>query len=100
AGEDAEHARHRLRRSRVDGFDAPMRDARAQDVRVRLVGQADVVGVTALPAQESVIFLADQGLTDAELSRAAGALNIHGVPMTGRCKRDGRASSPAISANT
>jgi hypothetical protein len=51
AGDDAQHARHGLRIRHVEGRDPRMRVRGAQDVSMRLAGQADVVGIAAMAQQ-------------------------------------------------
>ena len=56
--EDGEHARHGLGVGRVDGADAGVGERRAQDHRVALLRQGDVVRVPPVSAQEAIVFLA------------------------------------------
>jgi len=64
AVEHRENAGHRERGALVKRADARMRVRRAHDARVRLPGKIDVVGVATLAAQETIVFLAAERLSD------------------------------------
>ena len=64
AGIDAEHARHFPRRLGVDGADDAVGVAAAHHHRIGLAGQADVVGIMSLAAQQHRVFAARHRLAD------------------------------------
>src|SRR5205807_10060949 len=64
-GVDRQHPGHALRPLGVDALQPPMRVRAAHDVRVRLPGLVDVVGVAAGAAQELRVFRALDALADA-----------------------------------
>jgi hypothetical protein len=76
AAEDADHARHRERVGDVDRDDARMRVRGADEHRVRLVRQRDVVGVVARTGQEPVVFLAPQRVADVRQVREVGGTHV------------------------
>ena len=55
-GVDREHAGHRARRRGVDAADDAVRDMAAHHHRISLAGQADIVGVMPLAAQQHRVF--------------------------------------------
>ncbi len=63
-GPDPEHARHRLGGRCVDASDGAVRMAGTDDPGVGLPGQAEIVGIFALAANQGVIFLAADRLPD------------------------------------
>ena len=65
-GIDREHARHGARGLGVDPADHAMADLAADDHRMGLVRQADVVGVAALAPQEPGVLGAQHRLADSE----------------------------------
>ena len=67
-GVDAEHARHRLGRARVDRDDASLRVGRADDGTVSHPRQHEIGNEFALAAQQPGVFLAPHRLPHAELT--------------------------------
>ena len=63
-GIDREHARHLAGRIGVDGADHPMSVAASHHHRISLAGQADIVGVAAVAAQQHRILDARHRLPD------------------------------------
>ena len=64
AGPDPEHARHRLGGRGVDAADHPVRVGGAHHPGIGLTGQAEIVGILALAADQGVVFLAADRLPD------------------------------------
>jgi hypothetical protein len=64
AGEHREHARARERGFRIDALDGRMRMWRAHEHRMGLPGAVDVIGVMAVPRDETLILLAADRRTD------------------------------------
>ena len=69
AGEDGEHAGHRLRGRGVDAADDTVRVAAAHHHGIGLPGYVDVVGIAAFPAHELGVFGASHRLADTEFCR-------------------------------
>ena len=61
---DAEHARHFGRGRRIDGADHAMGDLAADDHRIGLPEEADVVGIVAFAPQQHGVFAARHRLSD------------------------------------
>ena len=66
AGRHEQHAGHAPRRGGVDTLDVRVGHRRAQHERLRRVRQIDVVGVAALPGNETQIFVTPHRLPDSE----------------------------------
>ncbi len=75
AGRDAEHARHRRRRPRIDPRDPRMRVWRAHDGGIGLPRQSEIVAEPAMAGQEPLILLASQRLADGTQAVQIGKLD-------------------------
>src|SRR5262249_34528370 len=64
AGENAEHARHRLGARGIDGADAGMRVRRAHHHRMCLAGEAEIVAEAAVAGGQPLVLLAHDRLAD------------------------------------
>src|SRR5207344_3082636 len=64
AGEHREHARACVRGFGIDALDGGVRVRRAHEHRVGLSGAAHVIGVVAVPRDETLVFLAADRRTD------------------------------------
>jgi hypothetical protein len=74
---DRDHARHRARRLAVDAGDAAMGDGRAHEGGEQLPGRVDVVGETALAAQQCRVLDAAHRAAAAEA--AADSADVTGA---------------------
>ncbi len=83
AREDAEHAGRVRRLGGVDRRDRRMADGRAQDIAIRLIRHIEIVGVLPLADDQALVFLAQNGLTQAELHRFP-------APQCSECRRSVR----------
>ena len=86
-GVDAEHARHRGGRLRVDRADDPVRVAAPDHGRVGLAGKVEIVGVLPATLKKGGILFSARPLPDAELDqvRFVGIEEVHlesGFPLT------------------
>src|SRR5262249_35439671 len=80
AGVDREHAGRFLRSVGLDRLDLRVRVRRAQEIRVRLVGELDVVGVLAGAGEEAGVFLALDARADGAFDAGAGLDGVvHGA---------------------
>ena len=70
-GEDAEHARHRLGSGEIDARDPRMRVRRAQQHRIGLAREVDIVDEPPAALQQPRVLEAAHRLTDAEFAHDA-----------------------------
>jgi hypothetical protein len=89
-GEDAMHARHRLRGADIDTADAAMGDRAAHDRSVQHAGQRDVMDIGRSPRELRLRFLADERASDL---RRGGSYAAHaGTPPLRIASRNARAT--------
>lgn len=84
-GQHGQHARRGGRRLCVEAGDAGMGVWRAQDMAIGLAGQVDIVGIAPAAGQEAAVFLAADGLAEAELFHGGDPLQMLGRVGGGDC---------------
>src|SRR6185437_10315860 len=84
AGQDQADTRQATRAADIDG-EGPVRMRRAQHQRMHRSRWRMVIGVAALAADERVVFLAQDTLTDAKLDRSSHHLSTCNYDLSSYC---------------